>query len=94
VYFPDVPTTTESGYPGVQVSNVYSLLLPAKTPRDIVMKLHDAATKTMATPDVRERFTSVGADPLIMSPEAFTDFIRKDIEVWAAVAKASGVKID
>ena len=94
VYFPAVPTTTESGSPGVQVSNVYSLLLPAKTPRDIVMKLHDATTKTMATPDVRERFTSVGADPLIMTPEAFTDFIRKDIEVWAAVAKASGVKID
>jgi tripartite-type tricarboxylate transporter receptor subunit TctC len=94
VYFPDVPTTTESGYPGVQVSNVYSLLLPAKTPRDIVMKLHDATVKTMATPEVRDRFTSVGADPLIMSPEEFTAFIRKDIEVWAGVAKASGVKID
>ncbi len=94
VYFPEVPTTTESGYPGVQVSNVYSLLLPAKTPRDIVIKLHDATTKTMATPDVRERFTSVGADPLIMTPEAFTDFIRKDIDVWATVAKAAGVKID
>ena len=94
VYFPDVPTTTESGYPGVQVSNVYSLLLPAKTPRDIVMKLHDATAKTMATPDVRDKFTSVGADPLILSPEEFTVFIRKDIEVWAAVAKASGVKVD
>jgi tripartite-type tricarboxylate transporter receptor subunit TctC len=94
VYFPDVPTTTESGYPGVQVSNVYSLLLPAKTPRDIVMKLHDATVKTMATPDVRERFTNVGADPLIMTPEEFTAFIRKDIEMWAGVAKASGVKID
>ncbi len=94
VYFPEVPTTSESGFPGVQVSNVYSLLLPAKTPRDIVMKLHDATAKTMATPEVRERFTSVGADPLIMTPEEFTTFIRKDIEVWAAVAKASGVKID
>ena len=93
-YFPDVATTTESGYPGVQVSNVYSLLLPAKTPRDIVMKLHDAATKTMATPEVRERFTSIGADPWVLTPEEFTAFLHKDIDMWAGVAKAAGVKID
>ncbi|HTE14941.1 MAG TPA: tripartite tricarboxylate transporter substrate binding protein [Burkholderiales bacterium] len=94
VYLPDVPSTTESGYPGVLVSNVYSLLLPAKTPRDIVMKLHDAVVKTMATPEVREKFISVGADPLIMSPDEFTAFIRKDIDMWAGVAKAAGVKFD
>lgn len=94
VYFPEVPTTSESGYPGVQVSNVYSLLLPAKTPREIVMKLHDATAKTMATPEVREKFISVGADPLIMSPEEFTVFIRKDIDMWAGVAKAAGVRIE
>ena len=94
VYFPDVPTTAEGGYPGVEVSNQYSLLLPAKTPRDIVMKLHDAAAKTMATPEVREKFISFGATPLIMSPEEFTQFIRKDIEKWTRVAKAANVKMD
>ena len=94
VYLPDVPSTAESGYPGVLVSNVYSLLLPAKTPRDIVMKLHDAVAKTMTTPDVREKFIKVGADPLIMTPEEFTAFIRQDIDMWAGVVKASGVKIE
>ena len=94
VYFPDVPTTGEGGYPGVLVSNQYSLLLPAKTPRNIVMKLHDAVAKTMATPEVREKFISMGADPLIMSPEEFTAFIRADIEKWAKVAKAANVKVD
>jgi tripartite-type tricarboxylate transporter receptor subunit TctC len=94
VYLPDVPTTTEGGYPGVQVSNVYSLLLPAKTPRNIVMKLHDAVARTMATADVREKFISMGADPLIMSPEEFAAFIRKDIDKWAGAAKASRVKVD
>lgn len=93
-YFPDVPTTAEGGYPGVQLSNQYSLLLPAKTPHDIVMKLHDAVAKTMAMPDVREKFTNIGADPLVMSPEEFTTFIRKDIEKWAKVAKAADVKVD
>ena len=94
VYFPDVPTTAEGGYPGVQLSNHYSLLLPAKTPRDIVMKLHDAVVKTMAVPEVREKFTSIGADPLLMSPEEFTEFIRKDIDKWAKVAKAANVRVD
>ena len=94
VYFPDVPTTGEGGYPGVLVSNQYSLLLPAKTPRNIVMKLHDAVAKTMTTPEVREKFISMGADPLIMSPEEFTAFIRADIEKWAKVARAANVKVD
>ena len=78
----------------MQVSNQYSLLLPAKTPRNIVMKLHDAVAKTMATPEVREKFISMGADPLIMSPEEFTAFIRADIEKWAKVARAANVKVD
>ena len=94
VYFPDVPTTVEGGYPNVLMSGLYSLLLPIKTPREIVMKLHDAAAKTMATPDVREKFVSVGADPLILSPEEFTAFIRKDIEMWDKVAKAAGVRYE
>jgi tripartite-type tricarboxylate transporter receptor subunit TctC len=48
----------------------------------------------MTTPEVREKFTNVGADPLTLSPEEFTTFIRKDIETWAAVAKAAGVRIE
>lgn len=93
-YFPDVPTTVENGYPGVLMSGLYSLLLPIKTPREIVMKLHDAALKTMATPAVREKFTSFGADPLTMSPEEFTAFLRADIEKYAKVAKAANIKVD
>src|SRR5215204_3802477 len=61
-YFPEVPTTKEAGYPGVEMTNCYGLLLPAKTPREIVMKLHDAIVKAVATPAVRERLVSVGAD--------------------------------
>ena len=58
------------------------------------MKLHDAVVKTMATPEVREKFINVGADPLIMSPEEFTQFIRKDIEKWAKIAQAANVKME
>jgi tripartite-type tricarboxylate transporter receptor subunit TctC len=93
-YFPDVPSTAEAGFPGVQMTNYYGLLLPAKTPREIVTKLHDAVVKTVATPAVRERLVGVGADPLTMSPEEFTQFIRADIEKWGKLAKAAGIVIE
>ena len=76
------------------MTNYYGLLVPAKTPREIVMKLHDALLKTVATPAVRERLVSVGADPLTMSPEEFTAFIRADIEKWAKLAKTAGIVIE
>ena len=93
-YFPEVPTTKEAGYPGVEMTNCYGLLVPARTPREIVMKLHDAVVKAVATPAVRERLTSVGADPQSMSPEEFARFIRADIEKWAKLAKAAGIVIE
>ena len=93
-YFPDIPTTKEAGYPGVEMTNVYGLLVPAKTPRDAVMKLHDAVVKAVATPAVRERLTSVGADPKTTTPEEFAKFIKGDIEKWGKLAKAAGIVIE
>ena len=94
VYFPDVPTTKEAGYSNVELQNYYALFLPARTPPDIVGKLHDAAVKTVNTPGVREKLVGSGADPLTMTPEEFTRFLRADIEMWGKVVKAAGVKID
>ena len=93
-YFPDVPTTKEAGYPGVEMTNCYGLLVPSKTPRDVVAKLHDAIVRTVATQSVRENFMRVGADPQTMSPEEFARFIRADIEKWGRLAKAAGIVIE
>jgi len=94
VYFPDVPTTKEAGYSNVELQNYYALFLPARTPPDIVGKLHDAAVKTVNTPGVREKLVGSGADPLTMTPEEFTRFLRTDIEMWGKVVKAAGVRVD
>ena len=94
VYFPDVPTTKEAGYPNVELQNYYALLLPAKTPREIVAKLHDAVVKSVNTPGVREKLVGLGADPLTMTPDEFTRFLRADIEMWGRVVKAAGVKVE
>jgi len=94
VYFPDVPTTQEAGFPNVELQNYYALLLPAKTPRDIVGKLHDAVVKTINTPAVHEKLVATGADPYTMTVEDFSRFLRADIERWDKVVKAAGVKIE
>jgi tripartite-type tricarboxylate transporter receptor subunit TctC len=93
-YFPDVPTTKESGYSNVELQNYYALFLPIRTPRDVVAKLHDAVVKTVNTPAVRDKLVETGADPLTMTPEEFTRFVRADIEMWGKVVKAAGVKLD
>ena len=93
-YFPDVPTTKEAGYPNVELQNHYSLLLPARTPGDIVGKLHDAVVKSVNTPGVREKLVASGSDPLTMTPDEFSRFLRADIEKWGRVVKAAGVKVE
>lgn len=93
-HFPDIPSTKEQGYENVAMLNYYGLLAPAKTPRDVANKLHDAIIKTVNTPAVRDRLLSVGADPLTMSIDEFTDYIRKDIEKWRKVVKAANIQID
>jgi tripartite-type tricarboxylate transporter receptor subunit TctC len=93
-YFPEVPTTKEGGFPNVELQNYYCLLLPAKTPPEIVAKLHDAVVKTVNTPAVREKLVGFGADPLTMAPDEFSRFLRADIEMWGRVVKAAGVKVE
>jgi tripartite-type tricarboxylate transporter receptor subunit TctC len=93
-YFPEVPTTKEAGYNDVELQNYYALFVPAKTPREIVAKLHDAVVKAVNTPAVREKLVEAGSDPLTMTPDEFTRFVRADIEKWARVVKAAGVRLD
>jgi tripartite-type tricarboxylate transporter receptor subunit TctC len=93
-YFPQVPTTKEAGYTDVELQNYYALFLPAKTPREVVTKLHDAVVKSVNTPAVREKLVEAGSDPLTMTPDEFTKFLRADIEKWGRVVKAAGVKVD
>ena len=88
-YFPDVPTTREAGYPSVEMTNYYSLLVTAKTPREIVTQLHDAIVTTVKTPSVRDRLMEVGADPRTMGIDEFTRFIRDDIAKWDSSSRRS-----
>jgi len=91
---PDVPTIAESGVPGYDTSSWFGVLAPAGTPKDIVEKLSAAIAKSLATPEMRERLASQGAEPVGDTPAEFAAFIQAEIAKWARVVKLSGARVD
>ena len=91
---PDVPTIAESGMPGYHASSWHGLFAPAGAPREIVGQLHAETAKIVRLPDVTERLSAQGVEPVANTPEQFTEFIKSEITRWARVVKASRAKID
>ena len=94
---PDVPTGLEQGTPNLEAYTWNAIFLPKGEPADIVKKLHDAIVGAMKTASVRERLEGLGA--VIVSedratPEYLGQFVKSEIEKWAAPIKASGVTVD
>jgi len=87
---PDVPTIAEAGVPGFEATIWLGLMAPAGTPKPIVDKLNAAINQTIARPEIIAAWDRQGAIPMTMTPAELDDFLRKDIEKWAQVAKFSG----
>jgi tripartite-type tricarboxylate transporter receptor subunit TctC len=91
---PEVPTVIEAGLSPDAVYPFYSALyLPAKTPREIVEKLHREAAKALEAPAVRERLASMGVEPMPMSVDQFARFFRDDVAANLALAQAAKLQI-
>lgn len=91
--FPELPTIGET-LPGYAVTQWLGILAPAKTPPDILAKLHAEIVKTVANPKVSEQLAGVGADPVTTSPEEFLSYIKAEIAKWTKVVKASGMALE
>ncbi len=91
---PDLPTFTESGVVGLESGTWYGLLAPVGTPREIVTRLNAAVVQIVRLPDVREKLSAQGAEPLTGTPEQVAELIRNEIAKWAKVVKASGIRLD
>jgi tripartite-type tricarboxylate transporter receptor subunit TctC len=91
---PDVPTTLEAGYPDSDYTFWNGMLAPAKTPREIVRRLHDETMKVLRQPAVLEKFKPQGIEPLPLKPEDFDALIAKEIEINKAIVKAAGLKFN
>jgi tripartite-type tricarboxylate transporter receptor subunit TctC len=90
---PDVPTIAEAGLPGYEATIWLGIMAPAGTPKPIVAKLNAEINKVLALPDLKAQWAEQGAEPLIMTPEAFDAYLRKDIEKWANLIQAAGIKV-
>lgn len=91
---PDLPTLAESGVAGYDFSAWFMLLAPSGVPDPIVKKINDEVTRIMATPETREKYTSLGAEPGHGTPQELQAFISAEIKRYAAVVKASGMRAD
>ena len=90
---PNLPTISESGYPGFQSGIWYGVLAPARTPPEIVARLNSELVKIVRSPDFLESLTAEGAQAVASSPEYFGDFIKTEIARWAKVIKEAKIAL-
>ncbi len=91
---PEIPTAAEAGVPGYEATIWLGLMAPAGTPRPVIDKLNAETRKILHSPEVRDGWGKQGAVPMGMTPAEFDRFLREDIVKWAAVVKATGMKVD
>ncbi len=89
---PDVPTVDEAGVKGYESTGWYGIYGPRGTPREVVMRINAAIKKIVQMSDTRERFAALNLEPIGNSPEEFARFLKDDLEKYAAIAKAAGIK--
>ncbi len=91
---PDVPTVAESGIPGYDFVAEIGMLAPAGTPREVVNRLAGEVAKAVKQPDVVQRFTQLGIEPVGSTPEAYAQANKADFDKYATIVRATGAKID
>ena len=91
---PDVPTFQESGLAGFDVSSWTGIFAPAKTPPAVISKLQRELSQVLQSPFVKERYATLGIEPVGNSPEEFGAQVRADLARWQEVVKAANVKVE
>jgi tripartite-type tricarboxylate transporter receptor subunit TctC len=89
---PNAPTVAEAGYPAAESDFWVGLSAPAKTPPDIVNKLHDATEKALQDPGVKDKLAKLGVEPELMSVEQFGKFFRDDLAATVQLAKDAHIE--
>ena len=91
---PKIPTISESGLPGFNISTWYGMWAPASTPLAIVDKLSLEISQITRLPEVREKFLALGAEPVGSTAEEFAAFNKSELTKWARIVKQSGARVD
>jgi tripartite-type tricarboxylate transporter receptor subunit TctC len=88
---PELPTVAESGLPGYEMIGWFAAYVPAKTPKDIVAKLHSEIVRILSTPEAKARLAAVGIETMTSTPEGLAEFQRVETAKWAKLVKAAGI---
>lgn len=91
--FPDVPTFREQGF-DLASDSWFGLSFPAGTPAGIVARLNRETRAVLAAPEVRARFAELGGTPGDLSAEGYTEFVQREVALWAPLVQASGATPD
>ena len=92
--FKDVPTLDESGFKGFDAQQWYGVVGPAGIPAPIVKQLNETLAIVLRAPDMRDKLAVEAIEPLVMSPEQFSAFIKTDIARWTKLAKERKIELD
>ena len=88
---PQLPTLAEAGVPEFEATTWQGFVVPAGTPRDIVVRLHAETVRALQSPEIRNRFNSLGVEAVGSSSEQFARYIRSEIVKWGRVVRATGL---
>jgi tripartite-type tricarboxylate transporter receptor subunit TctC len=91
---PELPTVAESGIPGYESGTWFGFFAPAGTPREAIARVNGELARILATADMKARLLEQGADPVSATPAEFRAFVKRELEKWAKVVKATGLKVE
>ena len=89
---PNVPTMQEAGVKGYEAVSWYGMFAPAGTPQNAISKINADAVRAVQSADVKQRFAAIGVDPIGSTPEHLARYLHAEIEKWAQVVKATGMR--
>jgi tripartite-type tricarboxylate transporter receptor subunit TctC len=91
--YPDTPTMGQAGYPNASVTGWSGLVAPAGTPPEIVRKFQRDAARHVRSPELGERLTALGAEPVGSTPEEFSAFIKSEADKWSRVIRDASITL-
>ncbi len=90
---PEIPTVIEAGVPGYEVDQWYGIIGSAKIPKPIINKINAGIVAAVKDPEVVKRLNADGSTPVGSAPEAFTTYIKAEVEKWRKLSKEAGLKL-
>ena len=91
---PDIPTMSESGVPGFEITAWFGVMAPGGTPQPLIQKLSADIQRVVAMPEIRDRILADASEPVGNRPEEYAAFIQSEVAKWRGVIKQANMKPD